>query len=72
MYTARGSQGFGTYDKITTFGVEPSDYDDVVLLKVTFDTVTAAYKARPLFTTKSKPDFLTSSDTGAATPYGLV
>ena len=26
LYTARGSQGFGTYDEITEYGVDPSNY----------------------------------------------
>ena len=32
LYTARGSQGFGTAKEITQFGVYPSDYTDVALL----------------------------------------
>lgn len=36
LYTARGSQGFGTYDEITMFGVDPSNYEDVVLIKTEY------------------------------------
>ena len=32
LYTARGSQGIGTYKKISQFGVDPSNYDEVIML----------------------------------------
>jgi len=30
LYTARGSQGFGTYKDIRSFGVDPSEYTEVL------------------------------------------
>ena len=68
LYTARGSQGLGTYDRIRKFGVDPSNYEDLAMLLYRQENVqTANYKVRPIFTTKANPDFL--YETGA---YGLI
>ena len=32
LYTARGSQGMGTYREIENYGVNPEVYDEVVML----------------------------------------
>ena len=32
LYTARGSQGLGTFDNIDTYGVNPSNYHELVML----------------------------------------
>ena len=62
LYTPRGSQGFGTYDKITSLGVEPSQMDETVLLLSKMPNARRAnYKLRPLFTTKLGPDFIPNS-----------
>ena len=59
LYTARGAQGFGTYEKISKLGVLPSNFDEVVQLIYTQSHVEPIhYEMRPLFTTKTTPDFL--------------
>ena len=58
LYTARGSQGMGTWNTVKQFGVDPSNYDDLAM--IIYDnggSKNANYKVRTLFTTKNWPDF---------------
>ena len=68
LYTARGSQGLGTFDKIDTYGVDPAKYEEQVLLLYENPYVTANYKMRPLFTTKANPDWMSLP----GLPYGMI
>lgn len=58
LYTPRGAQGFGTYDKVSKFGVSPSNYEDLVMLFFYNGKVATNFQVRPLFTTKKKPKFV--------------
>ena len=73
LYTARGSQGIGTYDRIEDlFGVNPEDYTELLMLIYEiYETskVTSSYKLRPIFTTEANPDFLVEENGSA---YGLM
>ena len=51
----------GTFEKITTFGIDLDDYNDVVMMVYQHRNIEpVSYDFRPLFTTKSAPDFLSS------------
>lgn len=72
LYTARGAQGFGTFDEITRYGVDPANFEDYVL--ILYDQISMGpvnYVVRPLFTTKATPDFISKSE-GTNDPYGLL
>ena len=69
LYTARGSQGVGTYDNIDTYGVSPANYWELVMLLYETAFVRTNYRLRPLWTTKANPDFIEEL-TGSA--YGLI
>mmetsp|Transcript_27504 Transcript_27504/g.36782 ORF Transcript_27504/g.36782 Transcript_27504/m.36782 type:complete len:104 (-) Transcript_27504:602-913(-) len=59
LYTARGSQGIGTFKKVTSFGVEPENYKDVLAyLQSQNEVDPIEYQLRPLWTTKIMPNFL--------------
>ena len=32
LYSARGAQGFGTFKGITEYGVDPANYEDLVMM----------------------------------------
>ena len=32
LYTARGAQGFGTFKGIIEYGVDPANYEDIVMI----------------------------------------
>ena len=32
LYTARGAQGFGTFKGINEYGVDPANYEDLVMI----------------------------------------
>ena len=58
LYTARGSQGFGTFKNITAYGVELGETMDTVMFYLSRVEVAINYEWRPLFTTKIIPDYL--------------
>lgn len=60
LYTAKGSQGFGTNDDIWQYGVDPENFKELVLLiwYNNWGERSLNYKLRTLFTTKTKPAFI--------------
>ena len=48
----------GTYKKVSQFGVDPSNYDEVIMLLKNDDVQITDYKVRPIWTTKGKPSFI--------------
>ena len=71
LYTARGSQGFGTYEQINDlYGVNPEEnYNELLMILYRPPQTSTNYKLRPLFTTKRSPDILNEK---AYSPYGLI
>ena len=71
LYTARGSQGFGTYKDIVKHGVDPDNYEDVVMIDYYQDANRAVnFLLRPIFTTTRKPDYIKFVlNTG---PFGII
>ncbi len=63
LYTARGSQGFGTLYKIKSHLIDPQRYEDTFILayRVGWDMENVSYDIRPLWTAKSRPDFLAAN-----------
>ena len=58
LYTARGAQGFGTFDKISNYGVDPAKESDVVMLLYRASgKKDVNYKVRPLWTSRTTPMF---------------
>ena len=49
----------GTFEKITSFGIDLEDYNDVVMMIYQHRGIMpVSYDFRPLFTSKNNPDFL--------------